>query len=203
MARPSSRSATSAGNAKKRWRRMRSRAPAAPRRALSPPHDRRLDRGFGAPHAGGPAAPAAARVEPLRAKRRHRACAARARVKRGSRLLGSSAKAMRPLRNVATSRALGISSSGRTSANVAALRMRAIRARCRAMRADAGEPLPRASRISTVSAWSSSVCAVSTQRRRLCARPPRAAAIARGARRLLQAGARLLAASSAGFGAEP
>ena len=43
----------------------------------------------------------------------------RARVKRGSRLVGSSAKRMRALRSVAISRAFGTSSSGRTSASPA------------------------------------------------------------------------------------
>ena len=59
-------------------------------------------------------------------------------------------------------------------------------------------PLPRLMRISTVSAWSSSVCAV-----RMCAAPAlRAArgeqAVARRARRLLQAGRRLVAAPAQG-----
>jgi hypothetical protein len=74
-------------------------------------------------------------------------------------LVGSSAKAIFALPSVATSRDFGMSSSGRASRTPSRSVSRAIAAR-------PVMPLPRSIRISSVSAWSSRVCAV-----RICVAP--------------------------------
>ena len=90
----------SAGQRDRAARRARAPAPARPRPRRPPP---RAPRPPGAP--GAPAAPAAGRRAPrVQAPASRRAC--RTRVKRGSRLLGSSAKAMPCLAQASRSAAL-------------------------------------------------------------------------------------------------
>ena len=105
----------------------------------------------------------------------------RTRAKRGSELLGSSAWLNPAASSVAMRRAFGMSSRGRTSAGLSPASRIAGNPSgdTRAMAAMPERPLPRARRNSTVSAWSSRVCAVTTQR----APARRAAAAADGSAR--------------------
>ena len=117
------------------------------------------------------------RVSPPSAARTGIIARSRGRVKAVSRLVGSSAKSIPAFLRVATSCDLETLRNGRANTTPS-------RSDCRAIAASPAMPLPRNIRISSVSAWSSRVCAV-----RICVAPQARAACASSRYRAVRAAA--------------